>query len=284
MATLCALTLYPVKSCAGIALDVAVLTRAGLQSGTGADLIHDREWMVVDPAGRFVSQREHPRMALIRPALVGSTLQLTAPGLAPLVLPLARAAGSRATVHLWDDDLAAADCGDGAAAWLSAFLGTPCWLVRFDPAVERLSSIQWTAGVAAPNRFSDGYPVLVAGSASLDDLNEKLQAAGRPPLPMNRFRPNVEIDGIGPFEEDYVDTFELPGIVLKPVKPCPRCPIPSVDQTTGLIGPDPLDVLRPYRAKAELDGAICFGINCIVVDGDGLTLRVGQEIDANLAF
>ena len=285
MATLSALTLYPLKSCAGIALDSAVLTSAGLQSGTGPDLIHDREWMLVDPAGRFLSQRELPRMALVRPLPVAGALRLSAPGMAPLDLALARdAAAAPATVVIWDDSVAATDCGDAVATWLSAFLGTPCRLVRYDPAVPRWSSTQWTDGVAVPNRFSDGYPVLLAGTASLADLNEKLRATGRAPLPMDRFRPNLEIDGIGPFEEDYVDTFETPGIVLKPVKPCPRCPIPAVDQATGLVGPDPLDLLAGYRAKPALDGAICFGINCIIIDGDGLTLSVGQEVYVNLAF
>jgi uncharacterized protein YcbX len=126
--------------------------------------------------------------------------------------------------------------------------------------------------------------VLVIGSASLADLNEKLAAAGREAIPMNRFRPNLVIDGIDAFEEDYADQFALGEARLKPVKPCPRCPIPAVDQATGVPGPDPLDILAGYRAKPALDGAICFGMNCIVTEGDGQRLYVGQAVTMTLAF
>jgi uncharacterized protein YcbX len=126
--------------------------------------------------------------------------------------------------------------------------------------------------------------VLVIGAASLADLNEKLVAAGRAALPMNRFRPNLVIDGIGAFEEDYVEQFALGAAVLKPVKPCPRCPIPSVDQATGVPGDDPLDILQAYRRKPQLDDAVCFGMNCIVTAGAGERLSVGQSLDAVLAF
>ena len=101
---------------------------------------------------------------------------------------------------------------------------------------------------------------------------------------MNRFRPNVVIAGIEAFEEDYTDTFQIGEVELKPVKPCPRCPMPSVDQATGEFGPDPLEILQSYRAKPELDGALCFGMNAIVTAGDGQLVRVGQEIEVALAF
>jgi len=100
---------------------------------------------------------------------------------------------------------------------------------------------------------------------------------------MNRFRPNLVIAGIEAFEEDYAESFEIGEAVLKPVKPCPRCPMPSIDQATGQFGPDPLDVMR-YRAKPELDGALCFGMNSIVISGQGQHVRVGQEIVVTLAF
>jgi uncharacterized protein YcbX len=109
----------------------------------------------------------------------------------------------------------------------------------------------------------------VAGSASLADLNGKLAAAGREAIPMNRFRPNLVIDGIEAFEEDYAESFQIGDALLKPVKPCPRCPMPSVDQATGEFGPDPLDIMQSYRAKPEVDDAVCFGMNSMVVAGDG---------------
>jgi uncharacterized protein len=284
MATLAALHLYPIKSCAGLSLERATLTRAGLMTRQ----IVDREWMLVDADGNFLTQRAHPRMALIAPRLAPHALEVGAPGMAPLELALARpdpAGAAVCAVRLWDDTLPAYDCGAAAAAWFTQFLGAPCKLVRFDPRVERLANPSWTGGLAAPTLFSDGYPLLVLSLASLADLNARLAAIGRAALPMNRFRPNLVIDGVDAFEEDYAAALRLGTSVLKPVKPCPRCPIPSVDQDSGLIGPDPLDVLRAYRAKPELDGAICFGMNCIVAEGGAdEPLRVGQEIEVELAF
>lgn len=283
MAVLSALTLYPIKSCAGIALREATLTEAGLMTG----YIYDREWMVVDPAGRFLSQREYPRMALIVPRLKSDTLELRAPGMLRLEMPLGLPEPDAAqlfSVQVWDDQLPAYDCGELAATWFSKAIGVACRLVRFAAHAERAVSSKWTGGVAATTLFSDGYPLLLAGAASLDDLNEKLLAAGRAALPMERFRPNLVIAGLPAFEEDYVDTFELGEAVLKPVKPCSRCSIPAIDQASGEPGPDPLDILQAYRAKPELDGAICFGMNAIVLAGAGTVLRIGQEINVNLAF
>ncbi|APA70439.1 MOSC domain-containing protein [Janthinobacterium sp. 1_2014MBL_MicDiv] len=283
MAILSDIILYPIKSCAGIHLREAVLTHTGLMS----EHVFDREWMVVDEQGRFLTQREHPRMALIVPRIKASTLELRAPGMLRLEIELGLPDPQRAPmldVHVWDDTLRAYDCDDVTAAWFSNAIGVPCRLVRFHPDVVRATSAKWTDGVAASTMFADGYPVLVAGAASLDDVNDKLRAAGRDALPMNRFRPNLVIGGIGPFEEDYADFLQFGATVLKPVKPCSRCPIPSVDQATGVPGPDPLDVMYGYRAKPELDGAICFGMNAIVTQGGDERIVVGQDIGFELAF
>ena len=280
MATLTALTLYPIKSCAGIALQQATLTAAGLMHAQ----LHDREWMVVDAQGEFLTQRSHPALALITPLLnVGAgMLEVHAPalGLTPLSLPLARpAAGSapQRQVRVWDDLVDADDCGDAAAHWFSQALGLACRLVRFPAQASRITNTHWTAHADVPTRFSDGYPFLLISQASLDDLNQKLAAHGRDPLPMNRFRPNLVIDGVAAFEEDYIDSLGLGGALLKPVKPCARCPIPSVDQATGLIGPDPLDILRSYRANPRLDGGIAFGMNVILLQGDGEMVNLGRR-------
>src|SRR6185369_2640165 len=107
---------------------------------------------------------------------------------------------------------------------------------RFHVNAKRTTSGTWTNGEQHPTLFSDGYPILVIGTGSLQDLNEKLSKAGRDQLPMNRFRPNIVVGGIEPFEEDYTDTFTIGDAVLKPVKPCPRCPMPSIDQGTGEFG------------------------------------------------
>jgi uncharacterized protein YcbX len=133
-------------------------------------------------------------------------------------------------------------------------------------------------------RFADGYPLLLIGQSSLDDLNGRLRAAGRSTLPMDRFRPNLVVDGLEAFEEDYLASLSTGAAEIRPVKPCARCPIPSIDQATGIPGPDPMDILQTYRANPRMDGAVCMGMNCIVSAGAGSLLRVGQELAAELAF
>lgn len=283
MAILSEITFYPIKSCAGIALREAVLTSSGLMS----EQVYDREWMVVDSAGRFLTQREYPRMALIVPKIKATTLELRAPGMLRLEIELGLPHPQLAPmleVQLWDEQVHAYDCDEVTAAWFSHAVGVPCRLVRFHPDVVRATSTKWTGGIAATTLFSDGYPILVAGAASLDDVNDRLRAIGREALPMNRFRPNLVIGGIGAFEEDYAEFFQFGNTTLTPVKPCARCPIPSVDQATGVPGPDPLDVMHGYRAKPELDGAICFGMNAIVTAGGDERIVVGQEVGFDLAF
>jgi len=252
-----------------------------------SEQIYDRKWMVVDANGDFLTQRDHPRMALIRPRLKADTLELRAPGMLALEIPLNLPDPNEApTLHVrvWNDAVKAYDCDETTATWFSKFLGAPCRLVRFHPHAHRNANKKWTNGVDAPTLFSDGYPMLVISEASLSDLNERLAAQGRAPLPMNRFRPNIVVSGIAAFEEDYVESFKIGAASLKPVKPCPRCPIPSIDQSSGEIGPDPLDILRTYRANSKIDGGIAFGMNAILLEGEGQVVRVGQEVDIALAF
>ncbi|AMO93543.1 MOSC domain protein [Collimonas fungivorans] len=283
MPTITALTLYPIKSCAGIALQAATVTASGLSHQQA----HDREWMVVDSGGQFLSQRSHPAMALIVPVLQAGTMTVQAPGMPPLLVPTApldRAQAASLAVVVWDDHLNAHDCGDAAAAWFSRVLGQPCKLVRFDPGARRLASKKWTLDADAPTRFADGYPMLLISQGSLDDLNRKLQAQDRTPLPMNRFRPNIVIDGVDAFEEDFLETLQAGPVCLQPVKPCTRCPMPAIDQASGEIGPDPMDILLTYRANPRVDGAVTFGVNMIVREGNGAILRIGQDIEGELAF
>jgi uncharacterized protein YcbX len=249
--------------------------------------IYDREWMVVDAQGRFMTQREHPKMALITPRLKMDTLELRAPGMLRLEIPLDLPHPDDAktvNVQVWDDTVEAYDCDVTTAAWFSNFIGVPCRLVRFHTDAKRFASKTWTQDVEAPTLFSDGYPVLVISQASLDDLNGKLAAQGREALPMNRFRPNLVVAGIEAFEEDYAEAFTAGDAELKPVKPCPRCPMPAIDQATGTFGPDPMDILQTYRANPKVDGGITFGMNAILTKGEGQVLRVGQDIEVTLAF
>jgi uncharacterized protein YcbX len=286
MAILTQLNLYPIKSCAGIALREATITAAGLMS----ELIHDREWMVVDANGVSLTQRTHPKLALITPRIKADTLELRAPGMLRLEVPLDLPDPDEAPtidVRVWyEEDIQhkAYDCDETTAIWFSNALGVPCRLVRFHPHAKRLSSAKWTQGAEVPNLFSDGFPMLVISEESLDDLNGKLQAQGRAALPMNRFRTNIAIGGIGAYEEDFADTIKIGNAVLKPVKPCARCTIPSVDQATGIVGPSPLDIMQSYRANPKVDGGLAFGMNVMLLSGEGQIVRVGQEVEIDFAF
>ena len=271
------LHIYPIKSCGGASLTEGLLIETGLEL--------DRAWMVVDSSGEFISQREYPRMALISPTVKQYEVVLRAPGMLTLHVPAESAEGA-VKVRVWDDECAAFDMGAVAAQWFSDFLGVKgLRLVRFDPAHKRPSSMQWTGGVEALNGFSDGFPLLVASLASLDDVNAKLIAAGHAPVGMNRFRPNVVLSGLDAFGEDYLDTLTFGGDVeLRLVKPCPRCPIPNVNPDTGDTSPEVGDLLASYRVNARVNGAATFGMNAIIVRGVDAALRVGDVAEAALKF
>jgi uncharacterized protein len=283
MPTISALYIYPVKSCGAIPLDTVQLTPHGL-------LPWDRHWMVVDPTGRFVSQREFAAMARIRPQLTARELILNAPAAdTPLVIPLdTTGARERKAVSVWSDSLDALDEGDEAARWFSAAIGTPVRLVRFADDVTRLASKKWTLDVDAPTHFADGFPILVTNEASLDDLNARLTNKGATAIPMTRFRPNIVLSGLDAFEEDFIDTLSLGDITLRMAKPCARCPITTIDQTSGERDPhwphEPLDTMAGWRANPRVDGGLTFGQNAIVVTGSGGELHVGAQADFELAF
>ena len=273
------LFVYPVKSCAGVEVQQAILTETGLE--------WDRAWMVVDGDGEFMSQRELPRMALVKPTIRLSDVVLRAPGMLALHLAM-DAAESPMKVRVWDDEVQAYDMGDVAAQWFSDFLGRKLRLVRFDPEFRRLSSMKWTGGVEAPNQFSDGFPVLVASEASQVLLNERLAAAGHAAVGIERFRPNVVLGGVDAHDEDRLDLLRIETgqgeVQLKPVKPCARCPIPNVDPVTATSSPEVSDTLQGYRQDARLNGAVTFGMNAIVLAGAELVLRTGQAVTANYVF
>ena len=275
MATITGLYVYPIKSCAGIAVQEASLGACGLE----ARGVADREWMVVNAEGRFLTQREVPALARAKPRVATRSLRVGAQGLPDLELPLdrARCRGRSVTVEIWGQRLAACDADDEAAHWFSRLLGLPVRLVRFDHSVKRPASARWTGGVEALNLFSDGFPILLVSEASLADFNKRWCEEGHAPLPVERFRPNVVVGGLAPYDEDHVEAFQEDGVELRPVKACARCSIPSVDQNTGEVGPAPLELLLRYRMDRRVGGA-AFGQNIVVARGQGKTLRVGQQL------
>ena len=285
------LFVHPVKSCAGVEVREALLTETGLEL--------DRAWMVVDAQGVFVTQREQPRLALVRPQIKPDELLLNAPGMQ--ALHIARGGVNKTiSVKVWDDEVPAFDMGDEAAQWFTDFLSADTnqtsrayrphayRLVRFDPAHRRASSLDWTAGIQALNLFSDGYPLLVLSAASLAELNERLVAAGHASVSIERFRPNIVLSGLHAHDEDRLGVMHVEAgaeeVLLKPVKPSPRCPIPNVDPQTATISSEVGDTLQSYRQDARVEGAVTFGMNTIVLRGVGAILQVGQTVTADFDF
>jgi uncharacterized protein YcbX len=274
--TIGGLTVYPVKGCRGVDVTHAQATPTGLAH----DGVRDREWMVVDAGGRFVTQREAPELALVRTAIRDGGLALDVPGTGPVV-PVA--AGPAADVVVWRSNVRGLDAGDACARALSAHLGRAVRLVRFDDALPRPCNPDYVGASGATTLFADGYPVLVIGRASLDDLNARLAARGFPALPMNRFRPNVVLDGLEPYDEDHLDTIESGAVTLRVVKPCTRCEVTTTDQDTARRNLEPLRTLTLYR-RDDRAGGVTFGMNAIIVAGAGATLAVGDAVDAAFAF
>lgn len=270
---------YPVKSCAGVELREALLVETGFE--------FDRSWMLVDGAGDFLSQRELPRMALIRPTLRLSDLVLRAPGMLALHIAL-DTVEAPTMVRLWEQSVRAYDMGALAARWFSDFLGREVRLVRFDPDQRRLSERRWTGALEAENAFQDGFPLLVVSTASLAELNRRLVAGGAAPVTMARFRPNLVVDGLEAHGEDGLDEIAFASdegpIRIRLVKPCARCPIPDVDPATGVRDHAVGDTLAAYRADPRRDGKITFGMNAVVVEGHERKLRVGLQGKATVRF
>ncbi len=265
MATIASLHVYPVKSCRGIDVAAARVTGTGLE--------WDRRWMLVDRMGTFISQRSHPLLATIGTAIDRGVLGLSAAGRPSFQLRDDAGGGPR-RVRIWKDQCTAIDEGDEVAGWFSGVLGDSVRLVRFDDTERRLADPKY-AGPDRPVAFADGYPLLLMSLASLADLNGRLSH----PVPMDRFRPNVVIDGVAAYAEDAAAVFCSGRVRLQAVKPCTRCVTTTTDQRAGTRDADgePLRTLRGYRYDPALRG-IAFGQNCVIEAGAGAELHVGAEL------
>jgi len=265
------LHLYPVKSLRGLSVPSAEVDALGL--------IGDRRFLVVDPAGQFLTQRSHPRMALIATTLVGRVLGLQAPGVGSVEVALAPdPAAALLKVRIWEySDLAAEDCGAEPARLLSAFLDTPCLLARVGPAFSRMPRLPW----AQPEDrvgFPDLYPFLAIGDGSLESLNLRLAATGAQPVPMDRFRPNLVLSGCPPHAEDGWSRVRIGDIVLRGAGRCGRCTVTTVDQATAERGVEPLRTLATYRRDPANPKHVDFGQYLIHETKSG-TLCVGDPIE-----
>ena len=251
---------YPVKSLGGISVARAQVQRKGLK--------WDRRWMLVDEQHQFMTQRTLPALALFKTKLTDAEL-VVVHGADEVNIPLAEAADADlfpATV--WEDQVLVAEVDPAISAWFSKKLGMNCKLVQFPE--DRVRPVDPRYRISDDHvSLADAYPLLIIGQASLDDLNKRLSS----PVPMNRFRPNVVFTGGLPYAEDAWTRFRIGGNRFAAVKPCSRCVLTTIDQTSGEKGVEPLATLASYRKR---DSKIYFGQNLIALDYE--TIAVGDDI------
>ncbi len=268
---LSALIIHPVKSLRGCAVETVVIDRRGIAG--------DRRFLVTDPAGRFLTQRTLPRMALVATKLNNAELTLEAPGHG--VIQVARASqpdAARTKVSVWSSEgLIAEDCGEAPARWLSDFLGTRCRLVRagedFTRPVRKVPADMTGAEVG----FADAFPGLILTEASWTDLNDRLLECGGEPVPMDRFRPNFVVAGATPYAEDTWRRVRIGTVVFRSAGPCARCLVTTTDQTTAERGPEPLRTLAGYRRDPRKPEDVNFGQN-VIPEGTTGVIRVGDPV------
>ncbi len=264
MLQLTSLYRYPLKSCAAEALQRAVIDELGVHG--------DRRWMVVDSAnGRFLTQRLLPQLGRIRASWQGANLLLEAPGMPALAVMLPDARSPLRGVTVWSDSLQVPDAGDAAARWVSDYLRRDCRLVQVPVGRAR----QVDTAYAMPGEkvgFADGFPLLLIGQASLDDLSARV---GRP-LQMLRFRPNLVVTGSTAYAEDQWKRIRIGTLEMRVVKGCSRCIMTTLDPASGERSADsePLRTLKTYRQR---EGEVYFGQN-LIAEGGG-ELRVGMPVE-----
>jgi uncharacterized protein YcbX len=264
--TIDALHIYPVKGLGGISQRHATTTSRGLQ--------HDRRFMVVDAALEFVSQREVPKMATVWTEIVESTLELAAADMPTVSLPLSPAPQPTRAVRVWSSSVQAQAVSAEVDAWLTEYLGFDARLVYMPETSERRCNPEYARHGEIVS-FADGYPVLIANTASLDDLNRRIALNGGAPVPMNRFRPNIVVSGASPWAEDTWHTLHSGAVTMRAVKPCARCQVTTTDQASGEVrGPEPLQTLSSFRDSAK---GIMFGVN-LTIAAHGV-LAVGDSLN-----
>lgn len=233
------LFVYPIKSCGGVSVASLNVSKAGI--------VHDRRWMLVDSMGTFITQREMPELATFSTHLEDDLLVVREPGVdAGLEIVLQEGSTkSQEPIQVWSRTISGVEHADGSA-WFSARLGAEVRLVRCAP----------EAGLA----FHDSAQVLVISQASLDDLNNRLVH----PVPMSRFRPNIVLKGVDPFQEDSWKTLQTGAVLWEAEHRCGRCLVTTIDQVSGQrVGPDPLRTLAKYRLFGS---EVCFGMYFSVAD------------------
>ncbi len=268
MARVAALWIYPVKSCGGISSETVDILTQGFKG--------DRQWMIVDPDGKFLSQRQYPQLARVKPQITEDNLTLTFNNFSPLKLPW-ETTGSLKPVTIWRNQTQALDQGLEAAAWFSEVLQASCRLVRQSPDYPRPLNPKYALWQDQTVSFADGYPVLLTNTASLKLLGKKLGTT----VPMDQFRPNLVVETEFPFAEDHWQTVKIGDITFVTAKPCERCIVITTDQNTGDRHPtqEPLRTLGTFRRTAK---GILFGINLMPTSSGKIS--VGDAVILNPAI
>lgn len=262
MPEVASLIYYPIKACRGFEVDETNVERMGLEG--------DRRMMVTTPDGRFLTQRNYPKLALVTPTVSNKELALYAPGMDIVTVPIQNSGPSR-PVDIWrSKGVQAIDQGEIAAEWFSYWLGASARLVHIAEGYIRKLNEKYAVNMDDHTAFADGYPILLASDESLADLNARLET----PLPMNRFRPNLVVKGCEPFAEDTWKRIRIGDIEMAVVKPCARCMVTTIDKETLAKSKEPLKTLNTYRRQA---GGVMFGQNVIpLYDG---RLRTGMSVE-----
>jgi uncharacterized protein len=286
-----ALTFYPVKGCQGVALTEAFALNEGLAVRlSNGELVSDRQFMVVDSQGQFITQREVPQLATIRIGLVEDGLSLNSVGQQELHIPISSATRRPREVLVWSFSGSGLEVGPIAQAWLSRVLGRPAALVQFDRSRPR--TCKELGSAASKTYFADSFGYLVLSQASVSDLEAHMKEHFQDvefTLPASRFRANILLDGIEAYEEDHIRTICFDDVTLEVVSKCVRCNVPGVDQLTGEVQHEqPTAMLDSYRLDADLGGST-IGVNAIYLNqqnplGKPQIIKIGQKISIDYAF
>jgi len=270
------LNIYPVKSMKGIALDQARLTATGLR--------HDRLWMVVRANGRFVTQRDIPQLALVHTSLNEDGVTLSMGGHGSIAVPFYLFDGGSIETEVWGDVCETVDQGEDISRWLTRALGSedPLRLVRMNPGFTRPQNHAEILGEETTTDFADAAPFLVANEASLDSLNSVLESNALQSVPMNRFRPNIVVQGLEPFAEHELAGLAAERYQLKLRAPCERCVVTTIDQDTAEKDPQrqPFKTLATINPMPGKDKAPAFAQYATLAGGAGQWIELGDRIEA----
>lgn len=243
------LYIYPIKSLQGISLNEADVLERGFR--------YDRRWMIVDQANKLITQRTHPHLSQVSITLAEQSIIASYSDLSALEIPLTLANNSPIEVTVWNDQVEAIEASDEINEWFTIVVGEPCKLA-FMPE-DALRPVNPERAVNNENvSFADGYPYLIISEASLEDLNSRIEVD----LPMNRFRPNIVVDGCQPYEEDTWEDIRIGEVKFHVTHPCKRCLFTTVDQETGKKGAEPLKTLATYRREGN---DVIFGVNTLAL-------------------